>query len=156
MIAMAARGDLSHLVVVGADLTTSSLDPETLQRAFENATSVAFMSHRSEMEALCDVTLPIATHAERMGTFTNYAGVVQRFNRVTEPMGESRTLLSVLAAVGGLAGIDLPDANPTAIFERLAGEVEEMKGLSYSALAEKERVEPADSQWTNDYVVPQL
>jgi predicted molibdopterin-dependent oxidoreductase YjgC len=69
-----------------------------------------FDSDRREVAQYADTVLPLATHAESDGTFTNAAGRVQRFHAAIDPPGEARpgwhALGELLAAPHGGDGAD--------------------------------------------------
>jgi len=156
MVAAAASGEISTLIIVGADLTTSSLDRELLGRALQRATSVALVTHRSDMNALVDVALPMASSMEQTGTWTNHEGRVQRFMPVLERMGEARPLLEVLASLAEGTGVKLPATSPADAFARLTGSFAPARGLSFEALEPVDRTDDTHSQWINSLIVPQL
>jgi NADH-quinone oxidoreductase subunit G len=156
MVDAAAQGSIGLLVVIGVDLTRASLPADTLSKALATATIVALSTHRSEPAARVSAALPIATHVEREGTFTNHRGIVQRFHEVVPPMGEARPLLAILEAIGRGAGFEMPPASPEAIFELLARDVELFKPHSYEELSRTEQRPRAHIPWVNEMIVPQL
>lgn len=156
MLEAAAAGEITTLVVIGVDLTASSVDRDLLTRALANATSIALVAHRSEMLDLVDVAIPIPTHVEMEGTFTNHADRVQHFAAIVPPMGSARPLGDLLSRVGQKTGLDVADVTPREVFTRLAAEGGPFQGLSHELLEVKAPVKPAGSQWTNDLIVPQL
>jgi NADH-quinone oxidoreductase subunit G len=155
MMAAAADGTLSHLFIIGADLTASALGLDAVRRSLEGTTSIAFQTHRNAMNDLVDVAFPIATHLEYSGTFTNYGGIVQRFDRVVEPVGgEVWQLAELLRRVGSEAGLELPVADPGGLFADWTRERGVLAGTTFESLAP---VPPPDrSQWINEAIVPQL
>ncbi|HUF25871.1 MAG TPA: 2Fe-2S iron-sulfur cluster-binding protein [Gemmatimonadaceae bacterium] len=80
------------------------------------------------------VALPIANVAEAEGTFTNVRGRVQRFLQAKAAPGAARpgyfVISDLLDAIGGGGGFHLP----AAVFDSLAAEHAEYRGLSYAAL----------------------
>jgi len=155
MMNAAAEGTLSHLFVIGADLTASELGLDLVRRAFEGTTSITFQTHRNAMNDLADVVFPIATHLESFGTFTNAFDVVQRFERIVEPFGEVQWLPSLLRRVGIDAGLEVPDAEPATLFAAWTAGDERLSGTTFESLA-PEPPKTAKSQWINDEIVPQL
>jgi predicted molibdopterin-dependent oxidoreductase YjgC len=156
MIEAAAAGELTTLLVIGVDLTRSSVDRTLLAKALGQTTSIALVAHQSEMTELVDAALPLTTHVEVSGTFTNFADRVQHFPKIVDPMGESRPLSAMLAPVATAAGLEVVDVDPAEVFTRLAAEGGPFQGLSHELLQVKTAVKPAGSQWTNDLIVPQL
>lgn len=151
ILGAASTGTLSHVVVMGVDLTTADIPKDLLTGALSKATSVAFVSHAGPMVDLVDVAVPIATHVGRDGTFTNYAGLVQAFLRVVPPMGESVSLFDVLAAWTETEG------TPEDVFAALSKAVPALSGTPYDdARADAAEVKGTGTQWSNKLVVPQL
>jgi predicted molibdopterin-dependent oxidoreductase YjgC len=156
MIDAAARGSLGLLVAIGTDLTKASLPADALAKAFATATTVALLTHRPEPPTRGAAALPIATHLEREGTFTNHRGIVQRFHQVVGPMGEARPLLAVIEAVARAAGFELPAGSPEEIFRLAARDVDLFRPHSYEALSREERRPRTHIPWVNEMIVPQL
>jgi formate dehydrogenase major subunit len=80
--------------------------------------------------------LPVGTHAECDGTFTNHAGRVQRFHRAVSAPGESRPGWQVLSDLLARAGGETPAASAEAVFAKLAAEGGAFGGLGYDTLGE--------------------
>jgi predicted molibdopterin-dependent oxidoreductase YjgC len=91
---------------------------------------------QNEVAQFADVVLPIATHAENDGTFTNHAGRVQRFHAAVTPPGEARpgwqALAELLARLGGPT-----HASAAAVFDALAAEGSAFRGLAYEQLGDQ-------------------
>jgi NADH-quinone oxidoreductase subunit G len=78
--------------------------------------------------------LPVTTHAEQEGTFTNHAGRVQRFWPALEAPGMARPAWLVLGAlVGELSGEAVPRSAAEA-FASLADAVPAVGGLDYARI----------------------
>jgi predicted molibdopterin-dependent oxidoreductase YjgC len=95
---------------------------------------VVLDTDQRETAQYADVVLPVATHAESDGSFTNHAGRVQRFQAAVKPAGEARPGWLVLAEL--LADVThgaLPSA-PDDVFAALAAEGGAFSGLAYDAL----------------------
>lgn len=90
--------------------------------------------HLSPAARNADIVLPLTTHAEQEGTFTNYAGRAQRFWPALQSPGLARPAWQVLGVV--LAGLEVSDAPASAAdaFLILGEHFAEFKGLSYEAL----------------------
>jgi NADH-quinone oxidoreductase subunit G len=67
---------------------------------------VLFSSHSHELNSLFDIVLPVALIAEKEGSLTNVEGIVQGFQPVLEPPGESAPEWKVLADLGRELGTD--------------------------------------------------
>jgi len=88
----------------------------------------------SPLAEAADLALPVATHAEKDGTFVNSQQRLQRFRRAFFPPGQSRSGVEVLADLlsrmePGWAGL-----STGAVFNRLAAAVPVLAGLSYETI----------------------
>jgi NADH-quinone oxidoreductase subunit G len=94
-------GRVRALVAFRADVTRWTTHAR-VRAALERLDCVIVIdSVQRDVAQFADVVLPIATYAESEGTFTNYAGRVQRFERAVPATGESRPGVRVLADCGG-------------------------------------------------------
>jgi predicted molibdopterin-dependent oxidoreductase YjgC len=81
MLEAAASGRLTALYVCGADLWETA-DRELLTKALERVEYLIVQDvFRSPLTERAHLVLPAATFAEKVGTFTNHAGRVQRLER---------------------------------------------------------------------------
>jgi NADH-quinone oxidoreductase subunit G len=88
-------------------------------------------SHNSPAAANADFVLPVTTHAEQEGTFTNHAGRVQRFWPALQAPGMARPAwLIVGALVGELTGETGPRQASEA-FVALGATVPAFRGITY-------------------------
>ena len=81
---------------------------------------VVIDSHMSATAAYADVVLPIGTHVEAEGTFTNVAGRVQRVRQAFPPPAEARVGWMALADLGRECGIQREYASAAAVFDEIA------------------------------------
>jgi len=101
-------GGVEALIALGHDV----LDPAYLggEAALAGLDTVIVLdTHRSELERVAHVLLPVRVAAEKHGTLTNHAGRVQRVRPAVEPAFEAYADGEVLAKLGarlGLAGFD--------------------------------------------------
>jgi len=133
MLERVRKGQIRVLLVFGEELTRHGFEPELLERL--------------DLLVVCDVLpnatterahylLPGCAPAEKMGTFTNVRGRVQRYQPAIPPPGEARPEWEVLAEwVTALTGEQLPGHLP-GLFDRMASEVPAFRGLSWSALGD--------------------
>ncbi len=61
-------------------------------------------SQRTRTVESARAALPIPTYAETSGTFINFEGRLQKFDRALEPLGESRALPDLLAELAHALG----------------------------------------------------
>jgi NADH dehydrogenase/NADH:ubiquinone oxidoreductase subunit G len=131
IVRAAGERKLKFLWVFHHDLDAASLgDVETLVFQGTNANATSARAH---------LVLPSSAYAEREGTFTNFAGRVQRFRTALDPLGEARPDWEILAGVGRALGLD--DAafaveRAEQVFLALAAGVPAYAGMSYRALGD--------------------
>ncbi len=88
-------------------------------------------------QSLASVVLPAAVYVEREGTFTNFAGHVQRFWQALEPLGETLAEWDIWVGLAQALGEDIQFKSARGVFEALAESVEPFSGLSYETLGKK-------------------
>ncbi|HWV76581.1 MAG TPA: molybdopterin oxidoreductase family protein [Isoptericola sp.] len=93
----------------------------------------------SETALLADVVLPTTQWAEEEGTMTNLEGRVIRRRHATDPPGEARSELWILAELARRLGSDVAfPTDPAVVFDELArasaGGVADYSGLSHARL----------------------
>jgi NADH-quinone oxidoreductase subunit G len=121
------RGDGAErcavLVVCDSDFGAAAWDPATVERLRRARVLIVFGWADSPLAQAADVALPVATHAEKDGTFVNVEWRVQRFERAFPPPGQARPAVEALTEL--LARYDARWANlgAAAVFDRLAAEL---------------------------------
>jgi predicted molibdopterin-dependent oxidoreductase YjgC len=99
-------------------------------------TLVLLDTHRSHLESLAHVVIPVRVAAEKDGTLTNHAGRVQRVRPVVEPAFEARAegeVLWSLAQALGLPGFEEP-YDVRAMSKALAQAVPAFAGLDLDSV----------------------
>jgi NADH-quinone oxidoreductase subunit G len=125
----------SVLVVTDSDFGQAAHDEAAVARLRQSAeTLIVFGWADSALAQAADVALPLATHAEKTGSFVNVQGRVQRFKAAFPPPGLVRDGVDVLSDL--LSRVDPSLANLTAevVFGRLAEIVPAFAGLSLKNL----------------------
>jgi NADH-quinone oxidoreductase subunit G len=122
------------LVVCDSDFGAAAWDPATVERLRRARVLIVFGWADSPLAQAADVALPVATHAEKDGTFVNAEWRVQRFERAFPPPGQARPAVEALSEL--LARWDARWANlaAPAVFDRLAAELPAFAGLSWHHL----------------------
>jgi NADH-quinone oxidoreductase subunit G len=122
------------LVVADSDFAAAAHDPEAVERLRRAQSLIVLGWADTPLARAADIALPVATHAEREGTFVNVQHRLQHFERCFPAPGQSRPGSEVLTDL--LARFDSTWAGRTVeqIFERLAAEVEGFSGLSLAKL----------------------
>ena len=94
ILATAEQGAIKALAVFGIDLVTA-FGQEKADKALSNADIIVFDTDHTGTTEYADVLLPIGTAPETDGTFTNYAGRVQRVRARTSGSRSRGPLSSV-------------------------------------------------------------
>jgi len=95
----------------------------------------------TETAQLADVVLPVASFAEKDGTFSNTERRVQRVRKAVEAPGESKTDWEVICGIANKFGYPMNYASAKEIFEEVAKVTPSYAGISY------ERLEKGGIQW---------
>ncbi|MEW7973883.1 MAG: NADH-quinone oxidoreductase subunit NuoG [Candidatus Thiodiazotropha endolucinida] len=110
MLQQPRSGYLLLGVEPGMDFYNGALSQTALQSA---DTVVAISAYRSpELEACCDILLPMAIFTETSGTYVNAEGVWQQCRGAVKPQGEARPGWKILRVLGNLLnqqGFDYTD-----------------------------------------------
>jgi NADH dehydrogenase/NADH:ubiquinone oxidoreductase subunit G len=119
------------LVVCDSDFGEGAYDPVIVERLRRAQVLIVFGWADSPLAQAADVALPVATHAEKDGTFVNVEWRVQRFERAFPPPGQARPTVEALSEL--LARYDARWANlaAPAVFDRLAAELPAFAGLAW-------------------------
>ncbi|MFO1518131.1 MAG: 2Fe-2S iron-sulfur cluster-binding protein [bacterium] len=96
----------------------------------EPTLTVALASHRSETTALADYILPVTTHAEEEGSFTNFEGRVQKFEKGLPLRGDMRPAWAWLKEIANRFGLKWEVSSAE-------GFLKEGLGLTYAELGDK-------------------
>ena len=104
--------------------------------------------HESAATAAAHFVLPVTTHAEGEGTFTNHAGRVQRFSPALQPPGMARPAWLIL---GALAAERAGGAVPTTAADAFAASgVKAFDGISYDDIGSRGAVVNESVSLTGD------
>jgi NADH-quinone oxidoreductase subunit G len=118
MLAAAASGDLSALVVGGVD-PNDMADPQAALTALrEVGFLVSLEMHRSAVTELADVVLPVAPDAQRSGSYVNWEGRRREFGVALDASGVLPDC-RVLDTLGVEMDADLFTQTPAAAFGEL-------------------------------------
>jgi NADH-quinone oxidoreductase subunit G len=106
--------------------------------AIEGAEWLCFVGARENaLLERADLVLPGSIHVEREGTFTNWAGRVQRFWPAVPPYERSRPAWEILAAIRSGLGRGEALLDAAAAFRELAAAVPAFHGLGYVAIGDQ-------------------
>jgi len=127
-------GSIRGLFVIGTDVW--ELWGDESAAIFERIeTLIVQVTNEHPLVAHADVVLPGLTFAEKDGTFTNFAGRVQRVRRALDP-GERPSDGEVFLRLGRRLGMELPPGGfePEAVFAEITRTVTRYRDLSWGAL----------------------
>jgi len=92
-------------------------------------------SFMSENVQMADAVLPASTFLETEGTFVNTEGRIQKFNKVIEPLGESRPDWWIAAQLGKrMGGKGFDYKKPSEIMAEIKRKIPEFRNVSYNQL----------------------
>ncbi|HEV8241713.1 MAG TPA: 2Fe-2S iron-sulfur cluster-binding protein [Thermoanaerobaculia bacterium] len=140
-------GDVGVLVVADSDFGKAAHDAETVALLRRARTLIVLGWADTPLAKAADLALPVATHAEKDGTFVNVQRRVQRFRQAFPSVGEALPMVEVLASV--LRRLDPGWKARTAgeVFDVLAAELPAFAGLSWKGVPPTgvalEELEPA-------------
>jgi NADH-quinone oxidoreductase subunit G len=93
-------------------------------------------SNESAVSRVAQAVLPTATVFERTGTFTNFAGRVQRFTAGFAPRGNARPELDIVIGIANRLGAGWTFNDPAAVFAGLAASEAPFAGMSHETLGD--------------------
>ncbi len=137
MLKAATEGKLKALYICQHDLmlgfpaadvkaALAAVDLVIFQGSNENATSKT-----------AHFILPGAAFVEEEGTFTNFAGRVQRIHQAVEPLGEARPAWWIFREMGKALGVSMPYFEAEDVFNALAASVDAFAQLNYGGIGEQ-------------------
>jgi formate dehydrogenase major subunit len=138
MLEAAIAGKFKALWIMGED--TLMTDPNTnhIRKAMEELDILIvqelFMSATAE---IADVVLPASSYFEKNGTFTNGERRVQRVNKVTKPIGNSKSDGQIIIDMMYRLGYEQPTGklyDAAKILEEIADVIPFMKGITWEGL----------------------
>jgi NADH-quinone oxidoreductase subunit G len=106
--------------------------------------------HDSPAAANADYVLPVTSHAESEGTFTNHEGRVQRFWGALEGPGMARPAWLILSALAAERGIGSVWRTAPEAFERLGTAVPAFAGIGYDDIGSRGAVVNESVSLTGD------
>ncbi len=130
-----AAGELSMLVLLGADPLGDFPDTDLARRCLETVPFVvALGTHADASNELADVVLPVVGDAERAGTTTNLEGRVTRLAPKVVPPGVARPPWMVATELAGLLGADFGYENVESLWSEIERVAPAHRGLGVAAL----------------------
>ncbi len=102
-------GNVEGLIVFGQDVATKIEGVGSKAPLEKLKWSIFIGSNNNLTSESSTYVLPSATYAEKSGTFTNFEGRVQKFNKAFEPLAESRPEGMILTDLSVRLGAPLSD-----------------------------------------------
>ncbi len=135
LLAATVAGTVQVLVLCRTDLLTAWRDPVSARAALERVPYLVVLdTDRREMIEYASALLPVGTHAECDGTFTNHAGRVQRFHQAVALPGEARAGWAVLSELVSRVTNEPPFTGPDEAFAALGLDTAAFRDLTYDRL----------------------
>jgi NADH-quinone oxidoreductase subunit G len=122
------------LFVADSDFGRAAHDPKIVERLREARLLAVMGWADTPLARAADVVLPVATHAEREGTFINAAHRLQRFERAYPAPAQVRPGIAVLAELLGRFDPKWGSVDTATVFDLLAEDVPELAGLRWSEI----------------------
>jgi len=131
MLDAAARGQLRVLYVCGPDLWETA-DRQLLEQAIERLECLIVQDIvRSPLAERAHVVLPSLTFAEKTGTFTNFAGRVQRLRQAIQAPNEQPGDGEIFSRILGQLVEGRPAFEPAAVLQEIAAAIPAYAGLTF-------------------------
>ena len=142
MMDAACEGRVKAMVLMGENPMLSEPDITHAEKAMRHLEFLVVQDiFLSETAALADVVLPVASFAEKEGTFTNTERRVQRVHTVTAAPGSARVDWQILCDLSRRLGYDMDYADAAAIEDEIAAVSPIYGGITY------DRLDQAPLQW---------
>src|SRR6185503_14137985 len=126
--------DAGVLVVADSDFGPGAHDADTVARLRRARVLIVLGWADTPLAQAADLALPVATHAEKDGTFVNNQRRVQRFRQAAPSPGEALPMVEVLSAVLRRLEPSWKPRTAAEVFDRLAAEVPAFAGLSWRSV----------------------
>jgi len=120
MIEQAVAGKLKGMLIMGENPLSSFPYPSLVRKALASLEFLVvadmFLTETAKMAA---VVLPVASFAEKEGTFTNFEGRVQRLQKAIEPLGDSLPDWEIVFRIADRMQHPMPYSSPQDILDEI-------------------------------------
>ena len=138
----AGSGAIKALYIMGENPLLSDPDLQHVKKELKKLDLMIVQDlFMTETAQLADVVLPVASFAEKEGTFTNTERRVQRVRKAIEAPGDAKTDWEVICGISNKMGYKMDYSSAKEIFEEVAKVTPSYAGISY------ERLEKQGIQW---------
>ncbi|MGB4782559.1 MAG: molybdopterin-dependent oxidoreductase [Candidatus Methylomirabilis sp.] len=137
MLHAATEGRLAALLVFGEDLVTALSGELAVAESLKKLELlVAHDLFLTATAKLAHVVLPGLSFYEKEGTFTNFAGRVQRLQPALEPFGHAISLAEILQRLACQLELPLVEGNAEAVWNEIAQSVSAYAGVTYESIGD--------------------
>ncbi|WLV24411.1 formate dehydrogenase subunit alpha [Aciduricibacillus chroicocephali] len=128
-------GNVKGMYLFGEEMALVDSNINFVQESFEKldffVVQDIFFSRTAQF---ADVVLPAAPSLEKDGTFTNTERRIQRFHKVFEPLGDSKSDWEIIRDLANELGADWKYEHPSEIMDEVASLAPAFAGVSYERL----------------------
>ncbi len=133
----AVHGSIRGMYVMGENPMGSSPDLDEVEHGLKTLDFLVVQDmFLSDTAALADVVLPVASFAEKDGTFTNTERRVQLIRPAVAPPGEARADWQIVCDISTAMGYPMSYESPAAIMEEIASLVPSYAGMLHERLGD--------------------
>jgi formate dehydrogenase alpha subunit len=142
MMEAAGKGTIKAIYIMGENPMLSDPDLQHVKKELKKLDLMIVQDlFLTETAELADVVLPVASFAEKDGTFSNTERRVQRVRKAVDAPGEAKTDWEVICGISNKMGYKMNYSSAKEIFEEVAKVTPSYAGISY------ERLEKGGIQW---------
>ncbi|PIU55849.1 MAG: formate dehydrogenase subunit alpha [Chloroflexi bacterium CG07_land_8_20_14_0_80_45_17] len=136
MMNEAAKSNIKAMYIMGENPMISDPDISHVREGLENLEFLAVQDiFLTETAQLADVVLPVASYAEKEGTFTSTERLVQMVRKAIEPLGESRADWEIICDLAKAMGSkEFEYGAPADIMDEIASLTPSYGGISFDRL----------------------
>ena len=132
MVEHAGKNLLKGMFIMGENPAACFPQPTKVRKSLESLELLAVSDmFLTETAQLADVVLPVASFAEKEGTFTNFEGRVQQLKKAIEPVGDSLPDGEIIIKLAEMMGSPMPYASSKQVMDEIEEVVAFYRPLSY-------------------------
>lgn len=143
LTAALSQGSVKALFAIGSEVPEA--DADFAKRAEKLELFMMIATHHSEVTGAAHAVFAAASHVEDEGTFTQEAGITQRFRRAFPPKGAAQPTWKWAIDLALELGHEIKAMNSRDVFRALAPAVPELKDFAWDKLAPMSQTRPGIS-----------
>ncbi len=129
------KGKIKGLYVMGGNPMRSGPNLNNMREVFEDMDFIVVQDiFLNETAEIADVVLPACSFAEKDGTFTNTARLIQLVRKAIDPQGESRPDWEIICELSKRMGYEMTYSHPGEIMDEIASLTPPYGGISHKRL----------------------